>query len=99
VGSGRPTGFTTTTVVADGRPGERRFGTKPVGAGAGLVRLVCCATPWLNSLSEIALTKLDVRDTFETPMGVCVAYEADGGALHTFPLTSRCLHQIRPFYE
>ena len=31
----------------------------------------------LNSLSEVALTKLDVLDTFET-VKVCVAYEADG---------------------
>ena len=31
----------------------------------------------LNSLSEVALTKLDVLDTFDT-VKVCVAYEADG---------------------
>ena len=31
----------------------------------------------LNSLTEVALTKLDVLDTFET-VKVCVAYEADG---------------------
>ncbi len=35
----------------------------------------------LNSLSEVALTKLDVLDTFDT-VKVCVAYEADGDALH-----------------
>ena len=35
----------------------------------------------LNSLTEVALTKLDVLDTFET-VKVCVAYEADGVALH-----------------
>ena len=35
----------------------------------------------LNSLTEVALTKLDVLDTFET-VKVCVAYEADGIALH-----------------
>ena len=31
----------------------------------------------LNSLTEVALTKLDVLDTFES-VKVCVAYEADG---------------------
>ena len=31
----------------------------------------------LNSMTEVALTKLDVLDTFET-VKVCVAYEADG---------------------
>ena len=31
----------------------------------------------LNSLSEVALTKLDVLDTFDT-VKVCVAYESDG---------------------
>ena len=35
----------------------------------------------LNSLTEVALTKLDVLDTFET-VKVCVAYEADGDPLH-----------------
>ena len=34
----------------------------------------------LNSLSEVALTKLDVLDAFDT-VKVCVAYEADGDAL------------------
>ena len=40
----------------------------------------------LNSLSEIALTKLDVLDTFET-LKVCVAYEHDGHPLppHALP--------------
>ena len=43
----------------------------------------------LNSLTEVALTKLDVLDTFET-VKVCVAYEADGDPLHaTCPTTSR----------
>ena len=35
----------------------------------------------LNSLSEVALTKLDVLDTFDT-VKVCVAYEAGRRALH-----------------
>ena len=35
----------------------------------------------LNSLSEVALTKLDVLDTFDT-VKVCVAYEAGRRAVH-----------------
>ena len=39
----------------------------------------------LNSLTEVALTKLDVLDTFET-VKVCVAYEADGDPLRPPPV-------------
>ena len=42
----------------------------------------------LNSLTEVALTKLDVLDTFET-VKVCVAYEAEGRRYDTPPITSR----------
>jgi adenylosuccinate synthase len=52
----------------------------------------------LNSLSEIALTKLDVLDTFET-LKVCVAYEADGVRYDHVPYHQSVLHQIRPVYE
>ena len=41
----------------------------------------------LNSLSEIALTKLDVLSELET-VKVCVAYEADGERLARVPLPS-----------
>jgi adenylosuccinate synthase len=52
----------------------------------------------LNSLSEIALTKLDVLDAFET-LKVCVAYEADGVRYEHVPYHQSVLHQIRPVYE
>jgi adenylosuccinate synthase len=52
----------------------------------------------VNSLSEIALTKLDVLDTFET-LKVCVAYEADGVRYEHVPYHQSVLHQIRPVYE
>jgi len=52
----------------------------------------------LNSLSEIALTKLDVLDGFET-LKVCVAYEADGVRYEHVPYHQSVLHQIRPVYE
>jgi adenylosuccinate synthase len=52
----------------------------------------------LNSMSEIALTKLDVLDAFET-LKVCVAYEADGVRYEHVPYHQSVLHQIRPVYE
>jgi adenylosuccinate synthase len=52
----------------------------------------------LNSLSEVALTKLDVLDTFDT-VKVCVAYEADGERYVFPPYHQSVLHQVEPVYE
>ena len=52
----------------------------------------------LNSLSEVALTKLDVLDTFET-VKVCVAYEADGERYDHLPYHQSVLHRVTPVYE
>jgi len=52
----------------------------------------------LNSLSEVALTKLDVLDTFET-VRVCVAYEAGGERFSYPPYHQSVLHQVVPVYE
>jgi len=52
----------------------------------------------LNSLSEIALTKLDVLDTFET-LKVCVAYEAGGARYEHLPYHQSVLHDVTPVYE
>jgi adenylosuccinate synthase len=52
----------------------------------------------LNSLSEIALTKLDVLDVFDT-VKVCVAYEAGGRRHDRFPDDQSLLHAARPVYE
>ncbi len=52
----------------------------------------------LNSLSEVALTKLDVLDTFET-VKVCVAYEAGGERFVHPPYHQSTLHQVTPVYE
>jgi len=49
----------------------------------------------LNSLSEVALTKLDVLDTFET-VKVCVAYEANGERFEYPPYHQSILHQVTP---
>ncbi|MCU4182958.1 adenylosuccinate synthase [Acidiferrimicrobium sp. IK] len=53
---------------------------------------------WLNSLSEVALTKLDVLDTLET-LKVCVAYEADGVRYDHMPYHQSTLHDATPVYE
>jgi len=52
----------------------------------------------LNSLSEVALTKLDVLDTFET-VKVCVAYEAGGTRYEHPPYHQSTLHQVTPVYK
>jgi adenylosuccinate synthase len=52
----------------------------------------------LNSLSEIALTKLDVLDVFDT-VKVCVAYEAHGRRYDRFPDDQSLLHAATPVYE
>ncbi len=52
----------------------------------------------LNSLSEIALTKLDVLDSLET-LKVCVAYESNGERFRLPPYHQSTLHQVTPLYE
>ena len=52
----------------------------------------------LNSLSEIALTKLDVLDAFET-VSVCVAYEGpDGKRYDQMPYHQSLLHHVKPVF-
>ena len=52
----------------------------------------------LNSLTEVALTKLDVLDVFDT-LKVCVAYEADGERFEHVPYHQSVLHKVTPVYE
>jgi len=51
----------------------------------------------LNSLTEIALTKLDVLDVFDE-VKVCVAYEADGQRYDYPPYHQSVLHRVTPIY-
>ena len=51
----------------------------------------------LNSLTEIALTKLDVLDTFET-VRVCVGYELNGKSLVGYPDDAQLLGEITAKY-
>jgi adenylosuccinate synthase len=52
----------------------------------------------LNSLDELAVTKLDVLDTFET-VKVCVAYESAGTRYEKLPWHQSVLHEVTPVYE
>ncbi|MEZ5343381.1 MAG: adenylosuccinate synthase [Acidimicrobiales bacterium] len=52
----------------------------------------------LNSLTELAITKLDVFDTFET-IKMCVAYEIDGKRVETLPYHQSEIHRAKPIYE
>jgi adenylosuccinate synthase len=52
----------------------------------------------LNSLTEVALTKLDVLDGFDS-LKVCVAYEADGVRYRHVPYHQSVLHKVKPVYE
>jgi adenylosuccinate synthase len=52
----------------------------------------------LNSLTEVALTKLDVLDTLEE-IKVCVAYEAGGVRYQYPPYHQSVLHEVTPVYE
>jgi adenylosuccinate synthase len=52
----------------------------------------------LNSLTELALTKLDVLDTLEE-VRVCVGYEAGGVRYDHPPYHQSVLHDVTPVYE
>src|SRR5665213_1714749 len=52
----------------------------------------------LNSLTEIALTKLDVLDTLDEII-VCVGYEANGVRYDHPPYHQSVLHEVTPIYE
>jgi len=52
----------------------------------------------LNSLSEVAVTKLDVLDTLDT-VKVCVAYDVRGQRFEHLPYHQSDLHAARPIYE
>jgi len=52
----------------------------------------------LNSLSELALTKLDILDGFDT-IKICTAYRLDGVLLDDYPDRSDLLGRVEPVYE
>jgi adenylosuccinate synthase len=52
----------------------------------------------LNSLSELALTKLDILDGFRT-IKICTGYRLDGVLLDDYPDRSDVLERVEPVYE
>jgi adenylosuccinate synthase len=52
----------------------------------------------LNSLTELALTKLDVLDGFDS-VKVCTGYRLDGAETANYPDRSDVLAQVEPVYE
>ncbi len=52
----------------------------------------------VNSLSELAIVKLDVLDQLDE-INVCVAYEHNGQRIEDFPYHQSVLHEVTPVYE
>ena len=52
----------------------------------------------INSLSEVALTKLDILDALDS-VKVCVAYDIDGVRHDQMPYHQSELHAATPIYE
>ncbi|WP_420639988.1 adenylosuccinate synthase [Candidatus Poriferisocius sp.] len=52
----------------------------------------------VNSLSDLAITKLDVLDDLD-PIRVCVAYDIDGERHHSLPYHQSDIHRAVPVYE
>ncbi len=52
----------------------------------------------VNGLTELAITKLDILDTFDE-IKMCVAYEIDGERVERMPYHQSELHRAKPIYE
>ena len=52
----------------------------------------------VNGLTHLAVTKLDVLDTFET-IPVCVGYNVDGQRCDVFPAEMESVERVEPIYE
>ncbi len=52
----------------------------------------------VNGLTHLAVTKLDVLDTFDE-IRVCTAYEIDGARVDHFPASLARLEKVKPVYE
>jgi adenylosuccinate synthase len=52
----------------------------------------------INGVTDIALTKLDVLDTFES-VKVCTAYQLRKQEIHVFPADARDVAALKPQYE
>ena len=105
VGSGP---FPTELVGADGEPDALGTALIDIGHEYGTVTGRRRRTGWLdlvmlrhavrvNSLTEIALTKLDVLDTFDE-VKVCTDYRLGGNVLRGYPDRGEVLAEVEPVY-
>ena len=105
VGSGP---FPTELVDATGEPDALGAALIEIGHEFGTVTGRRRRTGWLdivmlkhavrlNSLTEIALTKLDVLDSFDE-VKVCTSYQLDGRTISGYPDRSEVLARVRPGY-
>jgi len=60
------------------------------------VMIACAAT--MNSLSALAVTKLDVLDDLDT-VRICVGYRIDGEVMTTVPMDPSVLERVETIYE
>ncbi|MBN4056712.1 adenylosuccinate synthase [bacterium AH-315-J21] len=52
----------------------------------------------INGVDQLAITKLDVLDSFET-IRVCLSYRIDGELVDTFPVDPYALEKVEPVYR
>jgi adenylosuccinate synthase len=52
----------------------------------------------VNGLTDLAVTKLDVLDTF-TDLPICVGYRVDGAVVDQMPADPAVLERVEPIYE
>lgn len=52
----------------------------------------------INGIKQIAITKLDVLDNFET-INICIGYQLNGKPLNRFPTDIGVLQAVTPIYE
>jgi adenylosuccinate synthase len=52
----------------------------------------------INGIDYLAMTKLDVLDSFDT-LKICIAYECEGSRYTTVPANIRILEKCKPVYE
>ncbi|MDH3299117.1 MAG: adenylosuccinate synthase [Acidimicrobiia bacterium] len=52
----------------------------------------------VNSLTDLAITKIDVLDTFDV-VKICVGYEIDGQRVDKLPYHQSELHRAKPVYQ
>ena len=96
-GPGRSRPSCTTSSATCWSSGATSSAPTPAGAGGpGGSTRSCSARPCGSTrCREIAITKLDVLDTFET-LKVCVAYECDGVRYDHLPYHQSVLHKATP---